>query len=396
MNEHEETVSEDSQHAEKHRVASLPCPYCGEANASDTYECGTCAGIFEPLSRQATQNAMGPWFVRDEDSPFAPGCSYETLRKLVKRGRIVATTVVRGPTTNQFWMQAKNTPGVAILMSLCHSCHEHAKPEDFSCEKCGSVLSPATSRDGLGLAPVASVNRSPIAPKQTVSPTREALNSLTLGGFTPITSPSDARNSSSVPTTLSNYLTSAKPAPGERPPRPAAPKQGAKNAPRRGRATSGSTQPTQQQATTRRLRSQLRSTKTMNLMLIVLCALLAVSLVLVFTLPNILAPAPAAQEAPAQSAAMSASATISEEASAPAPQRIVEPTDERIEAARTLANDGTEASIQSAITLLNDLKIELNAAENQPGGLLEIIEEDLKAFNEQLDELRLSRMLSDP
>ena len=74
---------------------TLPCPYCGTANDAQAYECGSCGGVFEPLSRQATQNAMGPWFVRDESNPFSPGCAYETLRRMVARGKVKPETVLR-------------------------------------------------------------------------------------------------------------------------------------------------------------------------------------------------------------------------------------------------------------------------------------------------------------
>ncbi|MCA9288858.1 MAG: hypothetical protein KDA05_09760, partial [Phycisphaerales bacterium] len=36
------------------------CPYCG-AESINTTRCDRCAGKFDALSKQATQNAMGPW-----------------------------------------------------------------------------------------------------------------------------------------------------------------------------------------------------------------------------------------------------------------------------------------------------------------------------------------------
>ena len=82
------------------------CPYCGAATP-DQPRCTSCRGFLDPLSRQASQNAMGPWFLRNPDSPHQSGCSYETLVMLITRGRVTVDSVLRGPTTHQFWSPAK-------------------------------------------------------------------------------------------------------------------------------------------------------------------------------------------------------------------------------------------------------------------------------------------------
>ena len=52
---------------------------------ADTPEkCEECGGLFEPLSRQATQISMGPWYIRDRNNPYRPGCSYEVLLKQIE------------------------------------------------------------------------------------------------------------------------------------------------------------------------------------------------------------------------------------------------------------------------------------------------------------------------
>jgi predicted RNA-binding Zn-ribbon protein involved in translation (DUF1610 family) len=143
--------------AQAERPASgawFPCPYCGERQASGSAECGACGGLFEPLSRQATQNQMGPWFVRDPAAPFVPGRSYSTIRRMAQRGKITPETVVRGPTTRQFWMAASEVQGVAHLLGRCHACKAPAKADDFSCESCGAAFSAPDDRQTLGLAPV--------------------------------------------------------------------------------------------------------------------------------------------------------------------------------------------------------------------------------------------------
>jgi hypothetical protein len=118
-------------------------------------QCEACKGRFEPLSRQATQNAMGPWQVRDESQPFRPPCSYETIVKLAQRGKIGPTTIVRGPTTRQFWSYARDTPGVAAVLGFCHACHTPISADDAACPSCESVLRPQTDRQHLGLSPKA-------------------------------------------------------------------------------------------------------------------------------------------------------------------------------------------------------------------------------------------------
>ncbi len=129
------------------------CPFCGGLSA-DLEQCSTCKGRFDPLSRQASQNAMGPWFIRNESNSFAPGCSYETIRTLIARGRIQANTIVRGPTTNQFWTLAKRAPSIANLLGVCHNCQARVEPRDYACGSCGAPFSPEADRQHMGLAPL--------------------------------------------------------------------------------------------------------------------------------------------------------------------------------------------------------------------------------------------------
>ena len=99
------------------------CPYCGNTQSGGD-KCGQCGGLFEPLSRKATQISMGPWYIRDPRMPFRPGCSFVVIKRQAKAGKIKSTTVLRGPTTRQFWSVARNVPGVAHLIGYCHDCAE--------------------------------------------------------------------------------------------------------------------------------------------------------------------------------------------------------------------------------------------------------------------------------
>ena len=126
------------------------CPYCGETQPVGRC-CRVCGGVFEPLSRQATHDAMGPWCVRDSDRPFHPGCSYETLVKLIERGRVTKYSIIRGPTTRQFWTVARHVPGVAHLLGYCHACDGSVDPSDHGCPHCGVPFGAYLDRNYLGL-----------------------------------------------------------------------------------------------------------------------------------------------------------------------------------------------------------------------------------------------------
>lgn len=128
----------------------LICPYCGETQP-ESDRCRACAGLFEPLSRQATHNSMGPWFIRNEQRPHQPGCSYETLLRLIQRGRVTRHTIVRGPTTRQFWTIAKRVPGISHLFGACYQCDASVDPDDRSCHGCGATFGGFLDRNFLGL-----------------------------------------------------------------------------------------------------------------------------------------------------------------------------------------------------------------------------------------------------
>ncbi len=129
------------------------CPYCGETQPAGE-RCRSCGGLFEPLSRQATHNAMGPWFVRDPGKPFQPGCSYETLVRMIDRGQITKYSIIRGPTTRQFWTVAKHVAGVAHLLGYCHNCDASVDPGDHGCHVCGQPFGAYLDRNYLGLPDV--------------------------------------------------------------------------------------------------------------------------------------------------------------------------------------------------------------------------------------------------
>lgn len=126
------------------------CPYCGATQRGGD-RCQACGGLFELLSQKATQIGMGPWYIRDKANPFRPGCSYEVLTKMIAGGRIKPTTVIRGPSTKQFWSIARNVEGVSHLLGYCHNCGAHVDPDDKTCEVCQAKFKPIDTRNELGL-----------------------------------------------------------------------------------------------------------------------------------------------------------------------------------------------------------------------------------------------------
>ncbi|MBL0922040.1 MAG: hypothetical protein IBJ10_07910 [Phycisphaerales bacterium] len=144
------------------------CPYCGHTQPEGD-RCVKCRGLFEPLSRQATQNSMGPWQIRDEANPFSPGCSIETIRALIARGRVRADAIVRGPTTHQFWRRADETPGLAQLFGACHACKAPASGGDAICATCGESFLAPSDRQRLGLAPVRALSGPQEAPLSPIA-----------------------------------------------------------------------------------------------------------------------------------------------------------------------------------------------------------------------------------
>ncbi|MCA9290744.1 MAG: hypothetical protein KDA25_06425 [Phycisphaerales bacterium] len=129
------------------------CPYCGHAQSASE-RCSACRGRFEPLSRRATHNAMGPWFVRDLNRPFQPGLSYEMIVREIDRGRITGTSIVRGPTTRQFWTIARRVPGIAHLCGYCHECDGKVDPSELRCPRCQARFGAYLDRNHLGLPEV--------------------------------------------------------------------------------------------------------------------------------------------------------------------------------------------------------------------------------------------------
>jgi len=136
--------------------ANIICPYCGTRQSHKQTDeegtCETCGGQFDAFSRQASQNEMGPWYIRNENNPFKPGCSYQTLVRLIKRGSITEHTILRGPTTLQFWQLANTVRGISHLFGKCHTCEATVKQTATTCSTCRAQFAIKTGRQILGLS----------------------------------------------------------------------------------------------------------------------------------------------------------------------------------------------------------------------------------------------------
>jgi hypothetical protein len=131
-------------------VKAMICPYCGHVQEAAA-RCVACHVQVDFLTRQSTQNDMGPWFVRDPGRPHFPGCSYETMGKLVSMGVITKHSIVRGPSTQQFWVAARRAPGIAHLLGYCPECDGKVSPRDVRCLSCRTTFGAWLDRDRLGL-----------------------------------------------------------------------------------------------------------------------------------------------------------------------------------------------------------------------------------------------------
>lgn len=126
---------------------------------------------------------MGPWQVRDDTKPFMPGFSTAVLTRQIASGRIQPDTVLRGPSTYQFWMRADQAPGISRLLGKCHACHAGVDPTSTQCEKCGADLSLHDEPNTLGLMYIsdserAAAQRQVSAGKGAPPPSRPAATAL--------------------------------------------------------------------------------------------------------------------------------------------------------------------------------------------------------------------------
>jgi len=113
-----------------------PCVYCGQVVSRTDERCPHCKMSFSPAVRRSAREVIGDWFHLDPRNPSARGVTFETLIKMIEKGRIRTDSIVRGPTTSQDWLYAAEAPRLAKYLGLCPHCFAEAKPEDTYCTRC--------------------------------------------------------------------------------------------------------------------------------------------------------------------------------------------------------------------------------------------------------------------
>ena len=153
-----EKPTEKSTEKSADRYGVHVCPFCGTKRADPADACPKCTMRDTPATRAATAERLGPWYVLQSRSPSAPGMKLATLRTLIGKGHVTRRSVLRGPTTGQFWTFAERARGVAREFGSCHSCGADVKPAAERCPRCGQDQRPPADPDRLLATAEAVVN----------------------------------------------------------------------------------------------------------------------------------------------------------------------------------------------------------------------------------------------
>ena len=127
-----------------------PCLYCGQVIDRSADRCPHCRTSFSFAVRKASREVVGDWYYLDLRNPSGRGVTFETLIKMIEKGRIRADSIVRGPTTHHDWVFAAEAPRLAKYLGMCPHCFATAKPEDTFCTGCQLNMNqrPAEPRPG--------------------------------------------------------------------------------------------------------------------------------------------------------------------------------------------------------------------------------------------------------
>src|SRR5579859_2294536 len=158
------------------------CPFCGAVREQNEGVCSRCSMDNTSASRQATKARIGPWFVFQTRNPAAPGMKFDTLLSFVRKGRVKARSVVRGPTTHQLWRFAAHVKGLSREFGICYSCGGSIDRTANLCQHCNRSQEPPADPDVFieGQQPTAiasaaspvvrSVGAMPLAPQDVAVP----------------------------------------------------------------------------------------------------------------------------------------------------------------------------------------------------------------------------------
>lgn len=125
------------------------CPFCGAVGERSPNPCPRCGMDNTPEARKATKSRIGPWYVLQARNPAAPGMRFDTLLTFVRKGRVRARSVVRGPTTHQLWRFAAHVKGLSREFGLCFSCGSSIETTANICPQCNRLQEPPINPDVL-------------------------------------------------------------------------------------------------------------------------------------------------------------------------------------------------------------------------------------------------------
>lgn len=148
-----------AQQVQEQLRGKFVCPFCGTIGDNAEAACSRCTMENSPLTRQATKARLGPWYVLQTRNPSAPGMKYSVLLSLVKKGQITPRSIIRGPTTNQFWRFAAKVKGLSREFGICWGCGTDIEPTVDVCPHCQRSQLPPENPDQLldGRQPISQI-----------------------------------------------------------------------------------------------------------------------------------------------------------------------------------------------------------------------------------------------
>jgi hypothetical protein len=123
------------------------CPFCANTRSDSVGPCPRCTMEDTPATRRSTSERIGPWFVLQKRNPTAPGLRFSVLIMLARRGHVTQRSIVRGPTTQQFWRLASEVKGLSRVFGICWSCQGSVGQEAGKCVACGKPQDPPSDAD---------------------------------------------------------------------------------------------------------------------------------------------------------------------------------------------------------------------------------------------------------
>ncbi len=118
---------------------ATPCVSCGQLILRTESKCSSCGQAHNDEMLAKMARLSGPWFVFDHAHPF-PGVSVDRILRLIERGQLVRTSIVRGPTTFYQWRFATEAPLVAQHLGFCWKCQHRVSANAHSCLACKTSL----------------------------------------------------------------------------------------------------------------------------------------------------------------------------------------------------------------------------------------------------------------